>query len=188
MVQQIPIFLSLEEMGENTYIVDVQWLPGSQVLLNVTTNHFIKVYDLSSDTFCPVFNFSPPDDIITSSVFARDGNKRDALTCFALTKQGTLYYQPFMDSGGPCTLTNAVNLTPDETGETEKGISGGYVFYSSLLNILFVSFNQGNTIAFQVDHSNGDLNRLCIISSKQPFDETQVIRLSFMTYMFCRLE
>jgi E3 ubiquitin-protein ligase UBR4 len=173
MVQQIPIFLSLEEMGENTLIVDVQWLPGSQTLLSVTTNHFVKVYDLSSDTFCPVFNFSPPDDTISSCVFARDGNKRDVITCFVLTKQGTVYYQQYMDSGGPCTLTTAINLTPDETGETQNGLSGGHLYYSPLLQLLIVSYTQGNTIACVVDHTNGDINSYTVLASKKPFSDQQ---------------
>eukprot|EP00959_Pyramimonas_sp_CCMP1952_P023994 502908-Pyramimonas_sp.AAC.1 len=44
------------EMGlssNDEYILQVDWLPGSQTHLAVTTPSFVKVYDLSADAISP---------------------------------------------------------------------------------------------------------------------------------------
>eukprot|EP01134_Creolimax_fragrantissima_P005766 CFRG5766T1 len=43
------------DVYDDAYIIDVQWLPGSQVMLAITTTHFVKVFDMSRDTIAPVF-------------------------------------------------------------------------------------------------------------------------------------
>ncbi|KAL9643652.1 hypothetical protein ABK040_016104 [Willaertia magna] len=161
--QQIPLYLACEEMPQETYVIDVEWIPGEQCLLSVTTNQFVKVYDLSSDTFCPTFNFAAPGDQVISSVFASDPNGgKDLKTCFALTKKGTLYYQTYFNSGGERMFSDIIDLSLYNTANAE----GKCVFYSELLKTLFVSFADGTFVALQVEHLSGKVQSVLTISKK----------------------
>ncbi|EFC48519.1 hypothetical protein NAEGRDRAFT_57108 [Naegleria gruberi] len=173
-IQQIPLYLACEDMPTETYIIDIQWLPGEQCLLSVTTNQFVKVYDLSSDTFCPTFNFAAQDDLIASSVFASDPNgMKDLKTCFALTKKGQLYYQSYFNSGGEATFTDSITIT------THNGSSEGkYVFYSELAHMLFVSYADGTSVALQLDHLSGKILSCLELSKDSSFKS-----LGFFTHV-----
>ncbi|KAG2383455.1 hypothetical protein C9374_004126 [Naegleria lovaniensis] len=159
-IQQVPLYLACEDMPSETFVIDIQWLPGEQCLLAVTTNQFVKVYDLSADTFCPTFNFSAQNDQIVSSVFAPDPNgTKDLKTCFALTKTGKLYYQSYFNSGGEAFFSDSIDLSRYSQSAEGKGI-----FYSELIRVLFASFADGTSVAITLDHLSGTIQSVVEIS------------------------
>lgn len=159
-IQQVPLYLACEDMPSETFVIDIQWLPGEQCLLAVTTNQFVKVYDLSSDTFCPTFNFSAQNDQIVSSVFAPDPKgMKDLKTCFALTKSGKLYYQSYFNSGGEAYFSDSVDIS-----RYSHSAEGKRVFYSELIQVLFASFADGTSIALKLDHLSGGVQSVLEIS------------------------
>lgn len=54
-IQTINLNLMLEQLGDDLFICDLCWVPTSQSHIAVMTKQFIKIYDVSKDTFSPVF-------------------------------------------------------------------------------------------------------------------------------------
>jgi E3 ubiquitin-protein ligase UBR4 len=70
----------------NLELVKVEWVPGSQLLLCVTTNKFVKVYDLAKDVMSPVHSSSLPGTAtIIDSTLAPGRGGFLFFTIFALT-------------------------------------------------------------------------------------------------------
>jgi E3 ubiquitin-protein ligase UBR4 len=71
-------------------VIKVEWIPQSQVLLAVTTNKFVKVFDLSKDTISPLHYFSPTRATqLKDSTFGVHGSDQ-IVTLFALALDGRI--------------------------------------------------------------------------------------------------
>ena len=90
-MHQLEINLSLEALGDEYYIKNILWVPGSEVQLAVVTNSFVKVYDLSKDCISPTHFYSLVEEAICDfSMIARPG--KDPV-CVALSSSGQLFMQ-----------------------------------------------------------------------------------------------
>jgi E3 ubiquitin-protein ligase UBR4 len=54
--QTIHVELMLAEMGPHLLINNIEWVPGSQTIIAVGTNEFVRIYDLSQDNMSPIYN------------------------------------------------------------------------------------------------------------------------------------
>jgi len=81
-IQRVVVELSLDilqqqdESGtDRLTLLKVDWVPEFQFLLTVVTNKFVKIYDLSKDNICPVYNANAPmgGSIKDATAATRDG-------------------------------------------------------------------------------------------------------------------
>lgn len=123
-VNQLELNLSLDSLDSSNFIIQAQWVPGSQVhlgkplgiclLINlaVITQQFVKIYDLSKDNICPVQALNILDDKIQSTTFIYSLNPdSDEVHIAVLTLKGNLYTKKLFDTSeeqGPVVLTDPI--------------------------------------------------------------------------------
>ena len=61
-------------------IIGVEWVPGTQTVLAVATQSFIRVYDLAKDNFSPIYNVSAFSGSIVGFCFCKTVGKDDGET------------------------------------------------------------------------------------------------------------
>jgi hypothetical protein len=90
--------LMLEAISRELTVVNVRWLPGSQICFAVATRDFIKIYDLAQDTLSPTHNIMIFNGFISDFAFSKhaaSSNQEGTLTStlYVASKQGSVYYQ-----------------------------------------------------------------------------------------------
>jgi len=159
-LDQLAIDLSLDALGNSIFILKVEWLPGSQVKLAVITNCFVKVYDLSKDVVCPIHNFTLIEDTVRDATFCL--NDKGAVVLLLVSLEGLLYSHVLSDTtldSEACILTELVQV-PDNI----RGKHGGSVHYSSVLNVILVSYEDGKCFAARLDNSCSSLSGYFVMS------------------------
>ena len=145
---QLEIDLSLEALSDNLFILDIIWIPGSQVKLAIVTNQFVKIFDLSKDSISPIHYFTLlEDDVRDVSFFIRESDNQ--IFMLLLASSSMLFCQELNDTEcGPCIMTDVVQIDEYLTGK------GGYsIHYSNILDIIIVSFADGTSFAGKLDSS-----------------------------------
>eukprot|EP00741_Cyanophora_paradoxa_P010481 tig00000158_g10134.t1 len=164
---RLTVELSLDSLGDSLHVVQVHWVPQSQVHLAVVTNRFVKVYDLSRDAISPALNYTVLDDAIKGASFGVD--PRGRVTLYAITGGGLVFAQELpppaappaageghaaappaaaaaaADDGGPSILTEVVAV-PDSL----RGKSGASIHFSQPLRLLFCCYEDGRSCGGRV--------------------------------------
>lgn len=111
-----------ESMGTSLSILKVEWLPQSQTRLAITFNKFVKVYDLATDIYSPVFASatSDPSLQIRDSALIFDSDQTSlrsagTTTLLVLTADGRIFFDK---------ITDGDNAEPRFMCETLKVCSG----------------------------------------------------------------
>jgi hypothetical protein len=119
--------LSLQALGADKDVLDLFWLPNSEVCLAIVTDAVVNIYDLSADPICPIY-----------SLRHASGERIRAATPYMdlfgmgvlVMLQGGRLFHFELDSDlnshhGPCMLDQEVT-----TPEGMKGETGRALFYS----------------------------------------------------------
>jgi len=137
----VTLELSLEVLGSHVSILDVFWLPHSQVCLAVVTQVMVNIYDLSADTMCPIYSLrhSSGERIGAATPFA-DANSMGVLV---MLQSGALYrFSVDLEVAthqGPCMLEHQVSK-PQDFFPDIKDASAISVFYSLKSHILVCGY------------------------------------------------
>ncbi|EGG15028.1 hypothetical protein DFA_09851 [Cavenderia fasciculata] len=145
-VDQLVIDLSLYSIGENIYIIKVDWVVGSQVELAVATNEFVKIYDLSTDNLSPTHFYTLVEDSIRDTAIIKKGAQ---LHLLALAESGMLYSQPIQPSidDESCIMIETVQLP------IVKQSPGVCLFSAPDIPGIFVTFTNGEAYMVNLDDS-----------------------------------
>eukprot|EP00727_Mastigamoeba_balamuthi_P002214 m51a1_g11990 putative auxin transport protein big-like (3533) ;mRNA; f:886903-898969 len=146
---QLEVVLSLPVAADQPSVVDVQWLPGSEVALAVTTTRFVRIYDLSKDSMSPAYHLSVPPaegsaQVITSSCFCADSSAgRSAVIqghfAVCCTLAGAVYALRLADvppGTGDVPMSAALELP-----ESLRSSPAASVWFAQGLGALVVTFN-----------------------------------------------
>ncbi|KAK3280427.1 hypothetical protein CYMTET_11725 [Cymbomonas tetramitiformis] len=149
-VDRLALELSLNpSTGADEYILQVDWLPGTQTHLVVTTPLFVKLYNLSQDAISPEHCLSLLDGRIAAISLATTGVHHDPV-CFIMSQQGILYREPLCatGSGGESLhiIANALEV-PREV----QGLKGKGVHFSGGQGLLIASYDGGATLLARMD-------------------------------------
>lgn len=131
--RQISLNLNL---AQSQFITRILWAPNSSVVLAVSTNGNIKVFDLSKDVISPVYNFKPVSGVITDFTFLY---RKSELCLVALTNEGTIYVQQ-LDAECTAEEHGEFYLSNDLQFQQRPEGSGLAIHYSLPTETLFVTF------------------------------------------------
>lgn len=134
--------LAIELALQGAYIRRIEWVPGSVVQLMVVTNRFVKIYDLSQDNISPMHYFTLPDDMIMDATLVVASRGRMFLV--VLSECGNLYRLELSVVGntGATPLKEKIQILDKEI--LAKGSS---LYFSSTYKLLFLSYQDGTTLA-----------------------------------------
>ncbi|EFA82601.1 hypothetical protein PPL_04293 [Heterostelium album PN500] len=143
-VDQLVVDLSLYSLGENIYIIKVEWVVGSQTEIAVVTNEFIKIYNLAQDNLSPIHFYTLVEDYIRDMTIVRRNNTNYIV---ALAESGMLYFQAIQDSidDESCIMIETIQVP------TQKQSSGVTVFNAPDLDMLICTYTNGEVHALQFD-------------------------------------
>eukprot|EP01087_Luapelamoeba_hula_P004901 TRINITY_DN1489_c1_g1_i4.p1 TRINITY_DN1489_c1_g1~~TRINITY_DN1489_c1_g1_i4.p1 ORF type:complete len:3101 (-),score=589.73 TRINITY_DN1489_c1_g1_i4:7370-16672(-) len=160
---RLDVHVGLEGHGPQSFVVSAQWLPGSQVQLAVASNRFVKIFDLSKDSFAPVHCFTLIEDTVRGVAFVPGDTTP---TLLVISSTGMLYSQELYEGGdgGPCILTNTVPIPAHLRAD---GSQGSGVHYSPSQRLVICSFDKGNAFAGRLDPTNSTLVAAFPLTSKQ---------------------
>lgn len=85
--RQISLNLNL---SPSQYITRIHWAPNSSVIVAVSTNENVKIFDLSKDVISPVYNFKPVTGVLTDFTFLYH---KKTLCLVVINNEGTIYIQ-----------------------------------------------------------------------------------------------
>ena len=131
--------LALEALGPGVRICDLFWAPGHEALLGVVTTAFVKLYDVTADTICPVLALLPPAGLaVCSATVAFDAGERAAVV--AMTSDGALWTHPLGAPGaagadGPASFSKALPLPAGARAPGARG-AGRRVAFSQRSRVL----------------------------------------------------
>ncbi|GAM27937.1 hypothetical protein SAMD00019534_111130 [Acytostelium subglobosum LB1] len=145
-VDQLLVDLSLYALGENIYIIKVEWVVGSQVELAVVTNEFIKIYNLAQDNLSPIHFYTLVEDYIRDMTIVRRNNTNYIV---ALAESGMLYFQAIQESidDESCIMIETIQVP------TAKVSSGVSVFSAPDLEMLICTYTNGEVHALKLDEN-----------------------------------
>ena len=151
------------------YIIKSIWLPGSQNELAIITADFVIIYNLSESLIKPVYCFELPEKIRDATfLFASDG-KRYFLF---LSTLGEVYYEQLnaksQSQNSPYFVTSQIEFKFREDFQSVIGhrlhYEGGVsIFYSHLFQLLFISFENGTTLAIPMKDVQQDAKTYFLI-------------------------
>ncbi|KAJ6631770.1 Protein purity of essence [Pseudolycoriella hygida] len=147
------------QLETGNYIKRALWLPGSQTMLAIITCDYVKIYELSEDTYSPQYYFVVPSGKIRDCTFVyQSGNY--FLLLFA--SSGYIYTQALVDESlakhGAFYVTNTLEIDHPMIVESKGalGEGGASIYYSHLLQMLFLSYSIGkNFMAPLTDVNEG---------------------------------
>lgn len=168
------------------YIIKSIWLP-SQSELAIITADYVTIYNLSESLSKPVYCFELPEKIRDATFLFTSDGKRYFLF---LSVQGDIYYEQLnaksQSQNSPYFVTSQIEFKFKEDFQTvigkyqfnEGGVS---IFYSHLFQLLFVSYENGTTLAVPMKDLSQDAKSYFLISvqngdSKE--DQTDLINLA----------
>jgi hypothetical protein len=119
-------------------VLKAEWVPDSQVWVAVSTNQFVKMYDLSRDTLAPVYvcHMEAPNALRDSTLALNPFDR--AVTVFALASNGTIFCDVMVPDAGPHEFVYPLSL--GAAGTTTKFADGKSIYYSQSCDRLFASF------------------------------------------------
>jgi len=85
--RQISLNLNL---SPSQFVTRIHWAPNSRVMVAVSTNENVKIFDLAKDVISPIYNFKPVTGVLTDFTFMY---RKDTLCLVALNNEGTIYIQ-----------------------------------------------------------------------------------------------
>ena len=143
------IELMLEEIGQSLYVVNVEWVPLQPLLLAVTCNSFVKIYDIPVDCISPVLCFNSKDKITSSTLIQYE----EQLYIFVAMNSGKLAFNEcnFDICDGPIKLSKYVAFQSNLSLQKSSCIS-----YSKDEDILFVS----NSKSLLIFHASDFFHKL----------------------------
>lgn len=165
----------------NNYIIKTFWIPDSAAELVVVTSDYIKIYDLSQNSDNPVYNFVLPSrKIRDATFFSSKENNEIRRYILILSSHGHIYNQE-LNSDCKCTdmldvfYVSAFLIVTIPYSSSQHIWVGFSIYYSHLLNMLFVSFLNGKSFvtSFSIENINSqeisnfiDLNHTGISSDE----------------------
>lgn len=147
------------QLETGNYIKRALWLPGSQTMLAIITCDYVKIYELSEDTYSPQYYFVVPSGKIRDCTFVYQSGSY-YLLLFA--SSGYIYTQSLIDESlakhGAFYVTNTLEIDHPLIVESKGalGEGGASIYYSHLLQMLFFSYSIGkNFMAPLTDVNEG---------------------------------
>lgn len=151
------------------YIIKSIWLPGQSELAIITAD-YVTIYNLSESLSKPVYCFELPEKIRDATFLFTSDGKRYFLF---LSVQGDIYYEQLnaksQSQNSPYFVTSQIEFKFKEDFQTvigkyqfnEGGVS---IFYSHLFQLLFVSYENGTTLAVPMKDLSQDAKSYFLIS------------------------
>lgn len=170
------------------YIIKSIWLP-SQSELAIITADYVTIYNLSESLSKPVYCFELPEKIRDATFLFTSDGKRYFLF---LSVQGDIYYEQLtaksQSANSPYFVTSQIEFKFKEDFQTvigkyqfnEGGVS---IYYSHLFQLLFVSYENGTTLAVPMKDLSQDAKSYFLISvqngdSKDDQTDMNIINLA----------
>ena len=137
----VPLELSLQALGSEAGVLDMFWLPNSEVCLVMVTDVVVNVYDLSADPISPIFSVRHPsgERICAATAYTDVTGMGGGVSLLVMLISGALYQfavEPDRDTHtGPCMLETQV-----ATPQGMQGARGQAVFYSLKSHLLLCGY------------------------------------------------
>lgn len=151
------------------YIIKSIWLPGSQNELAIITADFVTIYNLSESLAKPVYCFELPEKIRDATFLFTSDGKRYFLFLSIL---GEVYYEQLnaksQSQNSPYFVTSQIEFKFKEDFQSMIGRyfndGGVSIFYSHLFQLLFVSYENGTTLAIPMKDLQQDAKTYFLIN------------------------
>lgn len=151
------------------YIIKSIWLPSSQSELAIITADFVSIYNLSESLSKPVYCFELPEKIRDATfLFTSDGKQYFLF----LSILGEVYYEQLnaksQSQNTPYFVTSQIEFKFKEEFQSVIGRyfndGGVSIFYSHLFQLLFISFENGTTLAVPMKDLQQDTKTYFLIN------------------------
>lgn len=136
------------QLENGNFIKKALWLPGSQTMLALVTADYVKIYELSEDTYSPKYYFLVAVGKIRDCCFVyQDG----VYYMLIIASSGYIYYQKLDDQSlakhGDFYVTNTLELNHTQIKDVngQEGGGGVSIYYSHTLQLLFFSYSVGKS-------------------------------------------
>lgn len=136
------------QLENGNFIKKANWLPGSQTMLALVTADYVKIYELSEDSYSPKYYFLVAIGKIRDCTFVyQDG----VYYMLIIASSGYIYYQKLDDQSlakhGDFYVTNTLELNHPHIKDVSGQVGGGGVsiYYSHTLQLLFFSYSVGRS-------------------------------------------
>ena len=140
----VSVELSLEALGSNVGILDIFWLPDSEVCLAVVTDAVVNIYDLSVDVICPIHSLRHPSGATLCA--AAPYADTSGIGVLLMLQSGHLFRFPLDAQSkartGPCDVELEVHTPKSMQGEASAGQA---VFYSLKSHLLVCVYGHSVT-------------------------------------------
>ena len=119
----------------------VFWVPNADALLAIVTARFVNIYDVSTDTICPVVALQPrAGNSICAATVAFDSS--DTRAILVMMQDGSLYSHPLPGTlgglDGPVTIERELVVPP-----AIRGTAGRRVFFSARSRVVLCGYENG---------------------------------------------
>lgn len=167
-ISKLPIELNLQAMGDNFTISKVMWLPYSQTHLAIAAQMFVKVFNLSGDSICPLYTFfSTESNVIDVAIIKED-------------MQSTNYFFKILADNIIFNATLDIQLLEKEKQHDVNfpliepfGIPEPLVvlihqtnivslYYSTSAHLLFLTLGNGKIVYGELDSNKSSLTRFVV--------------------------
>eukprot|EP01096_Ripella_sp_DP13-Kostka_P003623 TRINITY_DN1544_c3_g1_i5.p1 TRINITY_DN1544_c3_g1~~TRINITY_DN1544_c3_g1_i5.p1 ORF type:complete len:4907 (+),score=2611.56 TRINITY_DN1544_c3_g1_i5:95-14722(+) len=159
---QIDINLALD-YADASIVMKTLWYPGSEVKLAIVTTKFVKIFDLSQSAAEPIHYYFLIEDTITDAAFAPDP-ARGGMVLLISSTSGFIYRQfvseDAIDPSG-CIVMDSLPLPADYL----TGVTISALHFSAPTNVLYVSFEDGRSIAARMDEGYSDIFECLVLVS-----------------------
>lgn len=156
------------QLETGNFIKRALWLPGSQTMLAIITCDYVKVYELSEDTYSPQYYFVVPSGKIRDCTFVYQSGTY-YLLLFA--SSGYIYTQPLVEESlakhGSFYVTNTLEISHPLVYETKGalGEGGASIYYSHLLQMLFFSYSIGRNFMAPLSDVNSGVKCVMLLQT-----------------------
>lgn len=156
------------QLETGNFIKRALWLPGSQTMLAIITCDYVKIYELSEDTYSPQYYFVVPSGKIRDCTFVYQSGTY-YLLLFA--SSGYIYTQPLVDESlakhGAFYVTNTLDIDHPMVFETKGalGEGGASIYYSHVLQMLFFSYSIGRNFMAPLTDVNAGVKCVMLLQT-----------------------
>lgn len=156
------------QLETGNFIKRALWLPGSQTMLAIITCDYVKIYELSEDTYSPQYYFVVPSGKIRDCTFVYQSGTY-YLLLFATS--GYIYTQPLVDESlakhGAFYVTNTLEIDHPMVFETKGalGEGGASIYYSHVLQMLFFSYSIGRNFMAPLTDVNAGVKCVMLLQT-----------------------
>lgn len=161
------------------YVLRALWLPNSLTQLAIITADYVRIYDLAESSSQPIFHFMLASGKISDATFVcwerRSSSQKNFLErhLVLLSNSGHLYGQQLSDAcdyavHGAFYITSTVELRHADVTENAGivGQGGASIYFSSKLQMIFVSFINGKSFCFPFASWTERVDRLYALNWK----------------------